>query len=123
MTSKRDWLQITLNVVVASGCIFMAYNAIRYPREALTIVVAVAGTMALIGLLSIAGILIGRIFKMVSALICKIDDKRRGEPSDFSLADRMRLRLLGKSWLFKWLPHLWDRLSEGVRRNQVLRDQ
>jgi hypothetical protein len=115
---KRDWLQITLNLVVAGGCIFMAYNAIRYPRTALTIVLAIAGTMAFIGLLSLAGTLIGRTFKLMARLICKMDDKRRGEPSDFSLADRIRLRLLAKPWLANWLPHLWDGLREDLRRSR-----
>ena len=118
MTEKRGWLQITLNVMSATACIFVVYNAIRYPREASRILLAVAGTMVLIGILSLAGTLICRVFTMFSVLICKMDDRRRGGPSEFCLADRMRLRLLTQSWLAKWLPDLWDLLREGLRRSR-----
>jgi hypothetical protein len=105
-TTKRDWLQITLNVAVAGGCIFMAYNAIRYPRQTLTIVLSIVGTMGFIGLLSLAGALPGRIIDRLFPQTWRSDR-----------ADRIRLWLLAKPWLAKWFPHLWDQLREGFRRN------
>ena len=107
-STKRDWLQIILNVALAGGCIFMAYKAIRYPREALTIALSVAGTMAFIGLLSLAGALIGRIIERLFPRTWRSDR-----------ADRIRLWLwlLAQPWLAKWFPHLWDQQREGFRHN------
>ena len=58
MSEKRDWFQIIVNTVLVGGIGFMAYQAFRQPREALTIALAVAGTMAIIGVLGLAGTLL-----------------------------------------------------------------
>jgi hypothetical protein len=115
---QRDWFQIIINGVVVLAFCFLAYNAFSHPHTALTVALPLAGAVIFLGLIGVAGTLIGRSLRVAGTLICKIDDKRRGEPSDFSLADRMRLRLLSKPWLANWFPHSWDRLREDLRRSR-----
>ena len=118
MPRKRDWLQIVLNVVSVSGCIFLIFVGFKYPENAINMALTLIGSMALIVLLDLALRLFGKVSETVADEICRIDDRRRGVPSDFSLADRLRLRLLSYSLLAKWWPHLWDRIREDIRRNR-----
>ena len=104
---KRDWLQISINVAIAAGCVFMAYNAIRYPRTALMVLLTLAGTMAFVGVVS-----------LVFQLIAKLVGRPLAKAWRSERADKIRLRLLGKAWLAARFPSLWDWLREEVRRHR-----
>jgi len=104
-TTKRDWPQIALNVMMAAGLIFLAYKAVSYPRPALMVLFAIAKWCAFVGAVSFA-------FWLVDMLVGRpIAKAWRSER-----ADRVRLRLLHNDWIWERCPRLWAWLREDVRR-------
>lgn len=107
MSEKRDWFQIVVNTVIVGGISFGAYQAFMHPREASKIMLAVAATMAIIGVL-------GLVITLIRRLIGGIN--KSFAVGEFDLADRMRFWLLGRLWLANWFPNMWDHLKEDIRR-------